>query len=198
MKRFLGLLFAVLWSAAVFAQYEVGDKVKGFKLKNVDEKMISLDGFEGDKGRIIIFTCNHCPYSVLYEDRIIELDKKYKKKGYPVLAINPNDKEQFPDDDFEHMKVRAKEKKFTFPYLRDESQDVAKAFGARKTPHVYVVEKDGKDFVVKYIGAIDDNAKDASAVNSKYLENALDELLAGKDVSKPLTRAVGCSVKYKD
>jgi peroxiredoxin len=197
MKHFFSLLLALAVSTGAFSQYKVGDKIEDFSLKNIDEKMVSLADFSSDKGFIITFTCNHCPYSVLYEDRIIALDKKYKKKGYPVIAINPNDEEAYPSDDFAHMQKRAKEKGFTFPYLRDLSQDVAHAFGAKKTPHMYVVQKEGTDLVVKYIGAIDDNAQDASKVQKRYLENAVDELLAGKAVSKNFTRAIGCSIKYK-
>lgn len=197
MKQFFSFLFVLLFSTSTFAQYKVGDKVKDFSLKNVNEKMVSLSDFTSAKGFIITFTCNHCPYSVLYEDRIVALDKKYKKKGYPVIAINPNDETTYPSDDFAHMQTRAKEKGFTFPYLRDLSQDVAHAFGAKKTPHMYVVQKEGSDFVVKYIGSIDDNAQDASKVQKKYLEIAVNELLDGKAVSKSFTRAIGCSIKYK-
>lgn len=197
MKQFFSFLFVLLFSTSTFAQYKVGDKIKDFSLKNVNEKMVSLSDFTSAKGFIITFTCNHCPYSVLYEDRIIALDKKYKKKGYPVIAINPNDETTYPSDDFAHMQTRAKEKGFTFPYLRDLSQDVAHAFGAKKTPHMYVVQKEGKDLVVKYIGSIDDNAQDASKVQKKYLEIAVNELLDGKAVSKSFTRAIGCSIKYK-
>lgn len=174
-----------------------GDKAKDFKLKNIDDKFYSLADDKAAKGFIVVFTCNHCPYAVAYEDRIVALNTKYASKGYPVVAINPNDATAYPDDSFEKMKVRAKEKGFNFPYLVDETQETAKFYGALKTPHVYVVQKNGSDLIVKYVGAIDDNSQDASAVKTKYVENAVDELLAGKAVSTTSTKAIGCGIKWK-
>ncbi|MDP3352660.1 MAG: redoxin domain-containing protein, partial [Flavobacteriaceae bacterium] len=110
--------------------YKIGDNATDFKLKNVNDKMVSLSDFKKAKGFIVIFTCNHCPYSVAYEDRIIELDKKYKDKGYPVIAINPNNPAKEPKDSFDLMKVRAKEKGFTFPYLFDDGQKIYPQYGA--------------------------------------------------------------------
>lgn len=177
--------------------YNVGDKASDFKLKNVDGKLVSLADYKDAKGFIVTFTCNHCPFSVAYEDRIVALDKKYAAKGYPVIAINPNDAVAYPDDSFENMVVRAKEKGFTFPYLRDESQEIAKTYGALRTPHVYILQRSGSDLVVKYIGAMDDNSENASAVTKKYVETALDELLKGEAVKTPFTKAIGCGVKWK-
>jgi len=179
------------------AGYKVGDKAIDFKLKNIDGKVLSLADVKTDKGYIVIFTCNHCPFSKAYEDRIIELDKKYKKKGYPVVAINPNDVNASPEDSFDKMIERAKEKKFSFPYLYDESQNIAKTYGATRTPHVYVLTKKGKDLVVDYIGAIDDNAFESEKVQKKYLETALNELIAGKEASNNFTKAIGCTIKWK-
>lgn len=173
--------------------YKVGDTIEDFKLKNIDGTMVSLADYKKAKGFIIIFTCNMCPYSVANEDRIIALDKKYKKKGYPVIAINPNDPEASKGDDFESMKVRAKEKGFTFPYLFDEGQRVYPKFGASKTPHVYIVSK--KKMKVEYIGAIDNSSRNESSVTEKYVENAVDALLKGKKPTKTETRAIGCSIK---
>ena len=175
--------------------YKIGDVVKDFSLKNIDDNMMSLKDFDKAKGIILIFTCNHCPYSKMYEDRIIALDKKYKSKGYPVLAINPNDPKISSGDDFESMKVRAKDKGFTFPYLFDEKQNVYPEFGATKTPHVFILSKKSNDFVVSYIGAIDDSARDANAVSEKFVEDAVDNLLAGKPLKKTETKAIGCSIK---
>ncbi|VXB89346.1 Thioredoxin family protein [Flavobacterium sp. 9AF] len=175
--------------------YEVGDKATDFKLKNVDDKMVSLIDYKDVKGYIVIFTCNHCPYAVAYEDRIIALDKKYKKLGYPVIAINPNNPEVQEKDSFELMKVRAKEKGFTFPYLFDEGQKIYPQYGATKTPHVYVLQKTKEGNIVKYIGAIDDNHSDEGAVKVKYVENAVDALLKNKEVSVKVTKAIGCSIK---
>ncbi len=175
--------------------YQVGDIVKDFSLKNVDGKMISMGNFKDAKGFILTFTCNTCPYSVAYEDRLIALDKKYASKGYPVIAINPNSPEARPDDSFEKMQVRAKEKGFTFPYMLDVGQKVYPQFGATRTPHMYVIAKTPKGHQVKYIGAIDDNYKDASAVSKRYIEDAVDALLAGKEVEVKTTKAIGCSIK---
>lgn len=177
--------------------YKVGDKVEDFKLKNIDGKMLSMADYKEAKGIIVIFTCNHCPFSVAYEDRIIDLHKRYAPKGYPVIAINPNDATIQPDDSFDKMKERAKKKKFPFAYLYDETQEVAKRFGATRTPHVFVVSKKESDFIVDYIGAIDDNSNEPDKVKNKYLENALNELLEGKPVSQNFTKAIGCTIKWK-
>jgi len=182
---------------SVPAGYKAGDKAADFKLKNINDQFVSLADYKTAKGFIVVFTCNHCPYAIAYEDRIEELDKKYASKGYPVIAINPNDAVSYPEDSFENMKVRAKQKGFTFPYLYDETQVTAKTYGALRTPHVYLLQKSSSDLIVKYVGAIDDNSQDAKAVKIKYLENAVDELLAGKDVSTKETKAIGCSIKWK-
>ena len=178
--------------------YQVGDKAQSFALKNIDDKTYSLADQKSAKGFIVVFTCNHCPYAVKYEDRIIALNNKYAKLGYPVVAVNPNDAVAYPDDNFENMKKRAKSKSFTFPYLVDDSQNIAKAYGASKTPHVFVLQKVNSDLIVKYIGAIDDNTDDASAVKVKYVEQAVDELLAGKPVAVTSTKAIGCGIKWKN
>ena len=180
---------------AVTNGYQVGDIVKDFSLKNVDGKMVSMGDFKDAKGFILTFTCNTCPYSIAYEDRLIALDKKYASKGYPVIAINPNSPEARPDDSFEKMQVRAKEKGFTFPYMLDVGQKVYPEFGATRTPHMYVIAKTPKGHQVKYIGAIDDNYKDASAASKHYVEDAVDALLAGKEVEVKTTKAIGCSIK---
>lgn len=176
-------------------EYKIGDVIEDFNLKNVDGKMVSLADYKDVKGFIITFTCNTCPYAQMYEDRIIELDKKYAPLGYPVIAIMPNNTQVKPGDSFDEMKKRSQVKGYTFPYLIDEKQDVYPKFGATKTPHIYVVEKTKKGNVVQYIGAIDDNYKDASAVSRKYVEEAVDALLAGKKVKEQVTRAIGCSIK---
>ena len=190
-----GLVSAFTLNEVVTSGYEVGDKATDFKLKNVDDKMVSLSDYKDVKGYIVIFTCNHCPFAVAYEDRIIALDKKYKKQGYPVIAINPNNPEVQEKDSFELMKVRAKEKRFTFPYLFDEGQKIYPQYGATKTPHVYVLQKTKKGNIVKYIGAIDDNYSDESAVKEKYVENAVEALLKNKEVGVKVTKAIGCSIK---
>ena len=175
--------------------YKVGDTIEDFKLKNIDDSMVSLADYTSAKGFIIIFTCNMCPYSVANEDRINALDKKYKKLGYPVIAINPNDPAASKGDSFADMKVRASEKGFTFPYLFDEGQNVFPKFGATKTPHVYIVSKPAMK--VEYIGAIDNSSRNPEKVTEKYVENVVDALLAGDIPSKRTTRAIGCSIKVQ-
>lgn len=196
MKRigFFALLMGVLMSFTNPTGYKVGDKATDFKLKSVDNKMYSMADYKDAKGFIVVFTCNHCPFAVKYEDRIIDLAKKYKSKGYVLLAINPNDPAAQPEDSFELMQKRAKEKKFTFPYLFDEGQKIYPQYGATKTPHVFLLDK---NLVVKYIGAIDDNVEDASQVKEKYLENAIAALEKGEEPSPNTTKAIGCSIKVK-
>ena len=175
--------------------YDIGDIATDFKLKDVNGDMVSLADYKNAKGFIVVFTCNTCPYSVAYEDRIIALDKKYADKGYPVIAIMPNNPNVKPGDSPEAMKARASAKNFTFPYLFDEGQKVYPQYGANKTPHVYILEKTDKGNVVRYIGAIDDNYKDAKQTNQKYVEDAVDALLDGRPIKETKTRAIGCSIK---
>lgn len=179
--------------------YKVGDIAQDFELKNVDGNMVSMGlmKYSSAKGFIIVFTCNHCPFSQKYEDRIIELSKKFEPMGYPLIAINPNDPEREPEDSYENMQKRAKEKNYPFPYLVDDTQRLTYAYGAEKTPHVYILKKEGGKLKVAYIGAIDDNAKNASEVKEKYVEKALGELLAAKPVTQSTTKAIGCTIKWK-
>lgn len=175
----------------------IGEMAPDFNLKNVDGKMYSLKDIKASKGYVVIFTCNHCPFSKAYEDRIIAIDKKYKSQGFPVVAINPNDPAVNEEDSFEKMKERAKQKKFTFPYLFDEGQKVFPLYGATKTPHVFLLEKTAQGNKVAYIGAIDDNSDNPKEVKEKYLENALDALLKGEKPNPAQTKAIGCSIKVK-
>lgn len=175
--------------------YEIGDVATDFKLKNVDGSTVSLSDYKDAKGYIVIFSCNTCPYVVAYEDRMIALDKKYKDKGFPVIAINPNNPKLSSGDSFEKMQVRAQEKGFTFPYVFDANQEIFPQYGATRTPHVYLLEKTDRGNVVRYIGAIDDNYKDAAAVKEKFLENAVDALLNKKEVPVTKTKAIGCTIK---
>lgn len=173
----------------------VGDKAVGFKLKNVDGKMVSLNDYKAEEGVILIFSCNHCPYSVAYQDRIIDLATKYNSNGYPVVMINPNDPIAYPADSYENMIVRAKEKNFNFPYLFDDGQLIYPQYGATRTPHVYLLHKENDAFYVAYIGAIDNNYKDASLVTEKYVEDAITALKKGEKPAVDFTKAIGCSIK---
>ncbi len=176
------------------SSYAIGDKAEDFRLKNVDGRMISLADFPDAKGYIIVFTCNHCPYAQIYEQRIINLHKKFNPKGFPVIAINPNDAEIVPDDSFDEMVRRAATKRYPFVYLYDAEQKVYPKFGANRTPHVFVLNKEK---VVRYIGAIDDNPETPSAVRKKYVENAVEAVLRDERPSPDLTRAIGCPIKRK-
>lgn len=196
------MMMALLLFCAVHAfsaeGLKIGDDAVDFSLKNIDGSMISLANYSNDKGIVVIFTCNHCPFSKAYEDRIIDLHNTYSKKGYPVLAINPNDPISVPEDSFDNMKERAKEKGFTFKYVIDETQSIAKHYGATRTPHVYLLKKQsGNTFKIAYIGAIDDNHSDASSVKERYLSNAIESLIADKAPMPETTKAIGCSIKWK-
>ena len=190
---FLGLI-GLVFSSFVGEGLNVGDTAPDFKLKNIDGQMMSLSSIDDVNGYIVVFTCNTCPFSVKYEDRIIEANKKYAPMGYPVVAINPNDANRRPGDSFAEMKVRAKDKGFDFPYLHDTTQEVAIAYGATHTPHVYLLDKDRK---VQYIGAIDNNANDAADADEFYLSDAVSALKAGKKPSPDFTKALGCTIKWK-
>lgn len=197
MKQLFSLLFVLSLSLPVLGQYQVGDKATDFKLKNIDGKMLSLKNYKEAKGFIVVFTCNHCPYSQAYEQRILALDKKYAALGYPVIAINPNDPNVQPEDSYEKMKERAAKYEYTFPYLVDETQNITRTYGATRTPHVFVLEKEGSQFVVRYIGAIDDNTEKPEAVETPYVERAVDALLVDSEVKIPMTKAIGCTIKWR-
>ncbi len=194
---FVLLICFVAFFAGNKSNYELGDSVADFKLKNVDGKMVSLSDYESSKGVIVIFDCNTCPYSKAYNERIIALNKKYASLGFPVITINPNNPEASPGDSYERMMSLAKEKHYTFPYLFDPTQQTTKAFGASNTPHAFVLKNDEDSFKIVYIGAIDNNVRDADAADKKYIEEAVDSLLAGKTITTAKTKAIGCGIKWK-
>ncbi len=191
---FAGLALLLAAALPVSTGLKVGDKAPDFKLKNVDGRMVSLADYKDAKGYIVTFTCNTCPYAVMYEDRIIELHNKFAPKGYPVVAIQPNDPEAQPGDAFDKMQARAKEKGFPFAYLFDEGQKIYPQYGASRTPEIYLLDK---NLIVRYTGAIDDNAQDASAVTTRYVENAIAALEGGKNPEPSFVKAVGCTIKVK-
>jgi peroxiredoxin len=198
MKQIILFFFLAGLTISVAAQgYKVGDKASDFKLLNVDGTMVSMADYTEAKGFIVMFTCNHCPYSVAYEDRKIELHNKFADLGYPVIAINPNDTVVQPQDSFSKMQERAKAKGFPYPYLIDAEQTVYKEYGATRTPHVFVLNKENDDLVVRYIGAIDNNHEDASSATEKYVESAIEALMNGKKVETEFTKAIGCTIKVK-
>ena len=207
MKKYLGI-FALIAAVAVVSfafintndapatvnaeGLQVGDTAPDFSLKNVDGKMVALADYADAKGFIITFTCNTCPYAVMYEDRLIDLHNRYAAKGWPVIAINPNDPAAKAGDSYQEMIVRAEEKGFDFPYLFDDGQKVYPQYGATRTPHVFLLDNTRK---VRYIGAIDDSAQDAESVTETYLEDAIAAVEAGKEPNPSFTKAIGCSIK---
>lgn len=198
MKKGIGIvLLAFVTILLAQAGVKPGDKAVNFSLKNVDGTTVSLDDYKDQKGVILIFTCNPCPFAKAYEQRIIQLDQRYAEQGFPVVAINPNDDQVSPEDTFDSMKQRAREKGYPFPYLKDETQEVFKAYGATRTPHIFLLERKGGKFTVAYVGAIDDNAMDASAVTQRYLEAAIAALLSGSKPNPETTKAIGCTIKSK-
>lgn len=171
----------------------IGSDAPKFNLIGTDDKMHSYDSIKGDKGTLVIFTCNHCPFAVAYEDRLIALSKEFQARGIGVVAISNNDAEVFADDGFTEMKVRAKEKGFNFLYLYDESQGVALQYGPMVTPHIFLFNAKNKLF---YRGRIDNSAKEKE-VESRELRDALSALVAGKKIAVSETTAFGCSIKWK-
>ncbi len=163
-------------------------------LQAADGKRYSLHSFDAKPILVVIFTCNHCPYSQAYEDRMVAIQKDYAQKGVQLVAINSNDDKTYPEDGYPEMVKRAKEKSFNFPYLRDPDQKVATAYGAVCTPHVFAFDKERK---LRYRGRIDDS-RAPSAVKSPDLRNALDDLAAGKTPRVADTRPFGCSIKWME
>jgi len=192
-----GLLNAGL-SLTIHAQspngYALGDAIADFRVKNVDGRSITLADYRTQKGLIVVFTSNHCPFSKAYEDRLIALDRQFSPQGYPVLAIMPNDPAVYEDDSFGNMTVRARAKNYSFPYGIDETQ-VANAFGATRTPQVYVLKQVNRQFILEYVGAIDDSPQDSAGVKRRYVEEAVGSLLAGRPVQSPITKPIGCAIR---
>jgi len=200
MKKYILLLAGVLMQTLLLnagEPYKAGDIAADISLKNINGDMISFSQFKDTKGFIVVFCCNTCPVVKKYQQRIIDLDGQFSSKGYPVIAINSNDSNVSPGDSFEEMQKLAKSKGFTFQYLYDESQQIAKLYGATNTPHVYVLSKKGGKLIVEYVGAIDNNADDPSQADKKYVVNAVKALLNNEQVPVASTKAIGCSIKWK-
>lgn len=177
------------------AKTAIGTYAPDFELPGADGTVHHLARYlESHKAVCVIFMCNHCPYVKAYLDRIAKLHQDYLPKGVAVIAMNPNDANQFPEDSFAAMKIWVVEQGILYPYLRDETQDVAHTFDALKTPHAFLLNQQG---ILVYSGAIDDSARDADAVQVNYLRDAIDQTLAGQPVSLSVTEPVGCSVKWR-
>lgn len=172
----------------------IGSSLPDFKLKGTDDKYYSPSTFKDKRIPVIIFSCNHCPYVQAYEERIKDLQSEFEAKGVQIIAINSNEESGYPEDLFENMKKRAAAKNFNFPYLRDEEQNAAEKFDASHTPEIFVFDNERK---LAYHGKIDDNWKESEKVKSKYLEDAITQLLEGKEISIPETFSIGCTIKWK-
>jgi len=173
---------------------KIGDPVPSFRLTGIDGKYYGLEDFKDKKVVIVMFSCNHCPTVKAYESRFVELQRSYEDKGVVLIAINSNDDKKYPEDSFENMKIRARERGFNFPYLRDESQVVARAYGAERTPEVFVSDEKR---ILRYHGRIDDNVYEPGQVRQRYLRDALDAILKGRKIPLEETEPVGCTIKWK-
>jgi peroxiredoxin len=171
---------------------ELGSSAPDFDLQGTDGRRYSLSSFKDNPVLVVIFSCNHCPYVKAYEDRMVAIQADYAGKGVRLVAINSNDEASYPEDRFDEMVKRAREKSFNFPYLRDQAQSAVESYGAVCTPHVFAFDQSR---TLRYRGRIDDS-KDPSKVKSPDLRNALDDLLAGGNVRVPDTRPFGCSIKW--
>ena len=188
-----GFLLLAATIVCVGEQVAVGAKAPAFSLVNtVDGKTVAFKPGDG-KLSVVVFTCNHCPYAKAFEPRIIEIARQYAAKGIAFYAINPNDDVAYPEETYDNMKSRATDRKYPFPYLKDADSSVARAYGARVTPHVFVIDKSG---TVRYRGYVDDSAKPEER-RTTGLTDALDNVLAGHEVANSATRAFGCSIKFK-
>ena len=201
MKK-LFLLFSVIIFSALSLSAQpiaIGAVAPDFSLKNIDGSTVSLSDYSQEKGVIVIFSCNPCPYVIAYEDRMIALHNEFAPQGYPVVFINPNDPVQQPADAVDKMRERAEAKGYPFPYLVDEGQHVYPAYGATRTPEVFLLKNNGNgNFVVAYTGTVDDNYQDAAAVQVPYVANAVNALLAGNNPNPATTVAIGCGIKPKE
>lgn len=200
MKRFALLGLILFLSCAGEAQtnintIEPGATASAFNLKNIDGKMVSPESYPDAKGFIVVFTANTCPYAIAYEDRLIALNDKFAPQGYPVIAINPNSPKASSGDSYEKMQEKANNKKFSFPYLFDEGQKVTDQYGARVTPHIFLLKKEGSGLKVMYTGAIDNDTQNVNPDKTLYVENAIAAIDAGKVVEVSSTKAIGCTVK---
>jgi peroxiredoxin len=196
MKKQVAVWCAVLVATSVFADgVKLGDKapMTDAKLKNVDGKEVTIASVAGKNGTLLVFTCNHCPFAKAWEKRIAELGNAAVKEGIGVIAINSNDPDTYAEDSYENMQKHAQAAGFTFPYAVDATSDVARAFGASRTPEVFLFDKNGK---LVYHGAVDDN-RDAPKVTQNYLKDALTAVAAGRPVTTSETKAVGCGIKFR-
>ena len=189
------LFFLFSLSSIRAVELKIGSQMPNtdYLLNDISGNQITLNSIKGKNGTLIIFSCNTCPWVIRWEDRYVEIARSYSKRGIGMIAINSNVARFNGDDSLNKMKRHAKEKKYNFPYAQDPKAKLAYAFGATKTPHVYLF--DNKDILI-YRGAIDDNARNKSKVDEAFLKNALDQMLAGEEITKSTSNALGCSIKF--
>jgi peroxiredoxin len=200
MKTLIGLL---LLTCCIYTQGQTPTLRPGYtapeiKLKNIDGKTVSFTDYPSVKGFIVAFICNTCPYSKAYEQRVIALNNKFSPLGFPVIAVNPNDPQTSGGDSFADMKTYAKAKGFNFPYLYDEGQSVTSAYGAKSTPHLFILSKNGNTITVEYTGAVDNDTPNTDPSKIKYAEDAVNALLEKRKPAVAVTRAIGCRIKWKN
>jgi len=179
----------------MMAKLRIGDTAPDFTLPATDRQTYNLqDAFKNARAVAVVFTCNHCPYAQAWEDRINAITRDYASQGVRLLAISSNNALAYPADSFENMAKRAREKHFVFPYLYDESQSVARSYGAERTPELFIFDATK---TLRYHGAPDDNYEDEHAVKHHYAREALDAILAEREPALPETKPVGCTIKWK-
>ena len=192
---FLFPIFMLGINLSIAKELNIGTKMPeiNHRLNNISGKTLTLGEIKGNNGTLIIFSCNTCPWVIRWEDRYVDIANSYLRKGIGMIAVNSNISRFDGDDSLEAMRIHAKEKKYNFPYAQDPKAKLAHAFGATKTPHIYLFDKNDN---LVYRGAIDDNARDPNKVEETYLTDALDLLLAGKQIKKTTSKAIGCSIKF--
>ncbi len=196
MKKILMLTLPLLLvTSTVAGELEIGADLPlaDTKMADVSGKKVSLNDAMGENGLLVLFSCNTCPWVDAWEDRYVKVSKKYQKKGVGMIAVNPNEASRNKGDSINDMKARAKKAKYDFYYTVDEGSKLASAFGATRTPHIYLFNKKG---TLVYRGAIDDNARRPRKVESPYLMDAIDAMIAGEQIKTTSTKALGCSIKF--
>ncbi len=193
MKNILVLFLIISFGIAKELELGSGMPEANYMLDDISGKKLSLADIQGKYGTLIIFSCNTCPFVIQWEDRYVKIAEEYIPKGIGVIAVNSNVGRFDGDDSIEEMVKHAKKNDYNFPYAQDQKSILARAFGATKTPHIYLFDDNN---ILVYRGAIDDNARNANKVDEPYLANAIDQLLDGKPIKKPISKAIGCSIKF--